>query len=161
MILINRSLAHVDTVALKVFHGLIRVKRFVSRFPTKLCNQFFYLYLMLYTCIVRLDVTFQFENFWNDLTAGVETRGRIRRTITIKPLPVSIYLLYKTNSFYILFHPSKRPLSRSSQHGIESRFWQLQLHHHAPTYQDTVTCMHLGVASMGWLLIRPSVLPSL
>jgi hypothetical protein len=32
MILINPSLAHVGTVALKAFHGLIMLKRFVSRF---------------------------------------------------------------------------------------------------------------------------------
>jgi hypothetical protein len=30
-ILINMSLAHAGTVALKAFHGLIRLKRFVSR----------------------------------------------------------------------------------------------------------------------------------
>jgi hypothetical protein len=38
MILINPSLTHVVTVALKAFHGLIRLKRFVSRFPRELCN---------------------------------------------------------------------------------------------------------------------------
>ena len=38
MILINRSLAHVGTVAFKAFHGLIRLKRFVSRFCRELCN---------------------------------------------------------------------------------------------------------------------------
>jgi hypothetical protein len=30
MILINPSLAHVGTVAFKVFYGVIRIKRFVS-----------------------------------------------------------------------------------------------------------------------------------
>jgi hypothetical protein len=38
MILINLSLTHVATVALKTFHGLIRLKRFVSRFLRELCN---------------------------------------------------------------------------------------------------------------------------
>jgi hypothetical protein len=30
MTLINPPLAHVGTIALKVFHGLIRLKRFIS-----------------------------------------------------------------------------------------------------------------------------------
>jgi hypothetical protein len=38
MILINLSLVHVGIVALKAFHGLIRLKRFVSLFLRKLCN---------------------------------------------------------------------------------------------------------------------------
>jgi hypothetical protein len=36
--LINPSLAHVGTVALKAFHRLIRLKRFVSRFLRELYN---------------------------------------------------------------------------------------------------------------------------
>jgi hypothetical protein len=38
MILINLLLAHVGTVAFKGFHGLIRFKRFVSRFFRELRN---------------------------------------------------------------------------------------------------------------------------
>jgi hypothetical protein len=38
MIIINLSLAHGATVALKAFHGLIRLKRFVSRFSRELYN---------------------------------------------------------------------------------------------------------------------------
>ena len=43
-------------VALKANHRLIRLKRFVSRFSTKLCNYFiFYLHLMFHACVQRLD----------------------------------------------------------------------------------------------------------
>jgi hypothetical protein len=41
MIIINPSLAHAGTVALKAFYGLIRFKRFVSQFLRELCNYFF------------------------------------------------------------------------------------------------------------------------
>jgi hypothetical protein len=36
--LIKPSLAHCVTAALKANHGLIKLKRFVSRFSTKMCN---------------------------------------------------------------------------------------------------------------------------
>jgi hypothetical protein len=44
------------TVALMVFHGLIRLKRFVSRFPRELCNYFFRLRLVLHTRVQTFDV---------------------------------------------------------------------------------------------------------
>ena len=43
-------------VAIMANHGLIRLKRFISWFTTKLCNSFFHLYLMLHACIKRIDV---------------------------------------------------------------------------------------------------------
>jgi len=50
------------TVALKANHGQTRLKRFVSRFSTKLCNYFiFYLLLIFYACVQRFDV--MYENF--------------------------------------------------------------------------------------------------
>jgi len=42
-------------VAIMANYGLIKLKRFVSRFTTKLCNLFFRLYLMLHTCVKKFD----------------------------------------------------------------------------------------------------------
>jgi len=42
------------TVALTTNHGVTRLKRFVSRFLTKLCN-IFYVHLMFHACVQRFD----------------------------------------------------------------------------------------------------------
>ena len=60
MILINRSLAHVGTVALKAFQGLKDSSR---DFQPNCAISFFRLHLMLHACAARFDMTFWVENF--------------------------------------------------------------------------------------------------
>ncbi len=58
------------TVALMTNHELIRLKRFVLRFPYNCVISFFiYLYLMFHTYIQRFDVIFLEKNFWELIRA--------------------------------------------------------------------------------------------
>ena len=75
-------------------HGLIRLKTFVSQFPTKLCNQFFFrLYLMLHARIARFDVMTTVALFRN---LGWELNTRIK-----------FYNFLRSTTFILVVSPSE------------------------------------------------------
>ena len=77
------------TVAFNANHGLTKLKRFLSRFLTKLCNYFiFYLRLMFHICIQRFDM--MDENY----VSGKLNMPKSRTLDTGRPTPTNLlYML--------------------------------------------------------------------